>query len=89
MIPHKDLEFEVEDGSGNRRLFNIFNAAAGFALSMSVSRGSPVNVDVLCWSEAGARAWGGDDAVEEYREDPTASVFERIVVRAESQGRVA
>jgi len=48
----------------------------------------PVNVDVIVYSRAAARAWGGDSAVEVYDADPDASVHERIVIRAESLGRI-
>ena len=40
-----------------------------------------VQVDVLCWSEEGALAYGGDDALESYREDPDCSVLERSIWR--------
>jgi len=36
-------------------------------------------IDVCIWTIGGARWFGGDDAVEAYREDPDASVFERWV----------
>jgi hypothetical protein len=35
------------------------------------------------------KGWGGDDAVEVYKEDPDASVSERIKITADSVGRVA
>jgi hypothetical protein len=85
----KDLEFAVDDASGNERIFKSFDEAAGFAISLACSDGEEHNIDVLCWSKAAARAWGGEDAVESYREDPDASVTQRIVVRAENVGRVA
>ena len=50
--------------------------------------GEKINLDVVTWSRAAARAWGGDDAVEQYDEDPEASIFERIVVQADSWGRI-
>lgn len=85
---HQDVEFAVDDASGNERIFKDANQAAGFALALALGDGRPHNIDVLIWSEEGAEAYGGDDAVEQYREDPEASVFERIVLRADSQGRV-
>jgi len=39
-----------------------------------------VVIDVCVYSEAGADFHGGDDAVKSYREDPDASVHERIEV---------
>lgn len=49
--------------------------------SIAASNGEASSVDVLVWTEAGARWYGGDDAIERYREDPEASVFERIEER--------
>lgn len=85
---HKDVEFSVEDAGGNERIFKTFNEAAGFAVSLAVSDGTEHSVDVLVFSAAGARWLGGDDAVESYREDPDASVHERIVITAQAVGRV-
>lgn len=86
---HKDLEFAVNDASGRQRTFKKFDEACGFAVSLAASDGGEHNIDVLAYSEAAARFWGGDDAVEVYREDPEASVHERIVVRADAKGRIA
>jgi len=86
---HKDVEFAVDDASGKERIFKTFDEAAGFAVSMAASNGQTVNIDVLIWSKSGARAYAGDDGVEQYEEDPEASVFERIEVRADAVGRIA
>lgn len=86
---HKHVDFEVTDLSGNPHRFRTFDEAAGFAVSVSASFGGSVYIDVVVWSKAGARFYAGDDGVEEYEEDPEASVFDRLVVRADSQGRVA
>jgi len=85
---HKDVEYAVEDGSGKERIFKTPDEAAGFAVSMALS-GRPAYIDVLIWSRAGA-VWyrGSDDGGDEYDEDPEASIFERIRVKAESEGRV-
>jgi len=85
---HKDVEYAVEDGSGQERIFKSFDEAAGFALGMAVSRGES-DLDVLVFSKAGARFYGGDDAVEQYEEDPEASVFERFEIRVNAVGRIA
>jgi hypothetical protein len=87
---HKDLEFHVDtqDGLGTR-VFNTFEEAAVMAIARSAGNGDPATIDVLTYSRAGAKAWQGDHGVEVYNEDPDASVHERIVVRAESQGRIA
>jgi hypothetical protein len=87
---HKDVEFEVENTSGERRtrIYKTFDEAAGYALSIAISSGEAV-LDVLVWTESGARWLGGDDAVEQYREDPDASVFDRYVIKVNAQGRIA
>lgn len=85
---HKDVDFAVDDAGGNEKIFGNFDEACGFAVSLAASDGRPHNVDVLIHSKAGARAWGGDDAVEQYLEDPDASVSDRIEIRAEIKGRV-
>jgi hypothetical protein len=84
---HPDVEYAVEDASGQERIFKTFDEAAGFALGMAISRGESV-IDVLIWSKAGARWYGGEDAVERYNEDPDASVFERFEIRVNAVGRV-
>jgi hypothetical protein len=84
---HPQVEFAINDASGRERIFKTWDEAAGFALSLACS-GRTVNLDVLIWGESGARFWGGDDAVEQYREDPEASVFERIEIKADPMGRV-
>jgi len=86
---HKDVEFAVDDYQGHERIFKTFDEAAGFAVSIAASGKSNVTIDVLIHSVAGARWWGGDDAVEEYREDPDASVSDRIEISANPVGRVA
>lgn len=89
---HKDLEFMVKapwKGGPHESYYKRFADAMMQAAALSISRGGePVYVDVLTWSQSAARAWGGDDAVEVYQFDPEASVHERIVVTAESHGRI-
>lgn len=82
------LEFCVDDCSGKQRTFDTFAEACAFAVGISASGRGPVNVDVLAYSEADAKAWQGDDGVQEYRADPDCSVFDRIVITAESLGRI-
>lgn len=87
---HKDVEYRVNDASGKPRYFKSSNEAAGFAVSIAMAHGQDVNIDVLVHSPAGARWYrGSSDGVDEYNEDPEASVFDRIVVRAESVGRIS
>lgn len=89
MARHKDLEFAVDNAAGEEVIFKSFEQAVAFAVSLSVSQGKAVNVDVLAWSLAAAKAWTGEEGAESYREDPAASVFQRIRIRADDQGRVA
>ena len=84
---HKDVEFSVDDASGKERIFKNFDEAAGFAVAVAAS-GRETHLDVLIWSKSGARFYGGDDAVEQYNEDPEASVFERFEISVNSVGRV-
>lgn len=86
---HPDVDYCVDDCSGAERSFKSFDEAAGFALAVAISGKENVHLDVVIWSEAGAFAYGGDDALETYREDPEASVHERFEIKANSQGRVA
>jgi len=85
---HPDVEFAVDDAGGDERIFKTWDEAAGLAVSVALSDGRPANLDVLIWSEDGAAAWGGDDAVEQYNEDPEASVFERFEIKVNVVGRV-
>ena len=80
---HKDVEFAVGD-----KYVDTFNEAAGIAVVQAAATGRTAFVDVIVSSKSGAR-WLMDDAgVEQYLEDPEASVFERVAVTAEYQGRV-
>jgi hypothetical protein len=84
---HADVEFAVDDAGGNERIFKDGKEAGAFAVQVAIARGE-ANIDVLVWSEEGARAYGGDDAVERYNEDPEASVFERYEVKVNFVGSV-
>lgn len=85
---HKDVEYAVDDASGQERIFKTFDAASGFAVSLTAS-GRPSNIDILVWSRAGAKWLMGDDGAQQYDEDPEASVFERLEIRVNNQGRIA
>jgi len=89
---HPDVEYEVAEFVGKsgttKRVFPTFDQAAAFAFSVAASRGE-TTLDVLIWSEEGARAYGGDDAVRRYNEDPEASVFERFEIKINAAGRVS
>lgn len=85
---HKDVEFHV-DFRGTTRIFQTWDEAAGFAVTATAALGEvKMLIDIVIWSEAGARWWFGDEGVEMYREDPEASVFQRIEVKANDWGRV-
>jgi len=87
---HKDVEFFVWNGNQIlRKVFRTFDEATAFAISLSVTRGEDVYIDVVIYSRSGARWYGGDYGVEVYEEDTEASISDRIVVRAESLGRIA
>lgn len=85
---HDDVEYAVDDYQGEERIFKTFDEAAGFAFSVAASRGETVNLDVLIWSEEGAEWYGGDSAVEQYNEDPEASVYERLEITVNNAGRI-
>lgn len=85
----KDLEFHVDYPNGTSLVSPSFHKAASAAVSIACSNGQPVNIDVIALSQKGAKLWAGQDGVESYNEDPDASVFDRIVVKAESLGRIA
>jgi len=87
--PVPNLEYAVDDCSGRERIFKTPDAAAGFAVAIAMSGRANVSIDVLTWDRDAAVAYGGDDAGEVYDEDPEASVHDRIVIKAESMGRVA
>lgn len=84
---HRDVEFAVDDASGQERIFKTWDEAAGFALAIATGSGTS-QIDMLVYSEAGARWAQGDDGVEQYLEDPEASVFERYEIKVNPVGRV-
>lgn len=85
---HKDVEYAVPSaGIGRDGNFKTFDEAAAHAVIIALTRGK-ADIDVLIWSKAGANFYGGDEAVEQYNEDPEASVFERFEVRVNAVGRV-
>ena len=87
-MSHDDVEFHVADCAGTPRVFESLDEAAGFAVAVAATGKDDVVIDVVIWSEDGARAYAGDDGVENYNEDPDASVFERIEIKVNNAGRV-
>lgn len=89
---HKNLEFHVENKARNANVevFNDFDKACIAAIVKSLSAGgAPVTLDVVTWDAAAAKAWGGEEAVYSYLEDPEASVHQRFLIRVDDQGRIA
>lgn len=84
---HPDVEYVVE-AAGTQRAYNNFDEALSYAFSVALSAGR-TNLDVLVYSEEGAEVFGGDSAVDEYRDDPEASVFRRFELRVNDLGRVS
>lgn len=85
-----DLEFHVSaENSVTTEIYTNFGKACLAAVSKSVQSGLVVRIDVITWTRAAARKWGGDEAIRVYEDDPEASVHERIVVKAEATGHVA
>jgi len=84
---HKDVEFSVSWGHHEERVYKSPKEATSAVVVGCMSRGE-ATLDILVYSEAGARSYGGDDAVEQYREDPEASVFERFEFKCNAVGRV-
>ena len=85
---HKDVQYTVDTTAAKEEVFKTFDDAAAFALSRAIASGS-ARLNVLVWTEAGARWYGGSDAIKQYREDPGASVFETFAIKANAQGRIA
>jgi len=86
---HDGVEYQVEGGQeANPKYFDDPKEAAQAVFNNLISSGR-ATLDVLVYSEDGAKAHGGDDAVERYREDPDASVFERFEFSCNHVGRVS
>lgn len=74
-------------GSTDTTIFESWDAACAKALTIAASSGQST-IDVVCHSEDEAFNYGGLDAVERYRDDPDASVFERFEIKANCVGMV-
>lgn len=90
---HSDVDFVVGTFSSRNistdiNSFKTFNEAAGNAIGRAASSGREMAIDIIIYSKSGARWWAGDEGVEQYEEDPDASVFERFVIKAHSEGRI-
>lgn len=69
---HQDIEFHAEiNDTDITEVFDTWQEALNYV-------GDKLGkIDVCIWSKEGAYAYGGDDAVDMYKIDPYASVFER------------
>ena len=85
---HPDVEFQTSGLGGRDVVFREFDEAVVFAVHTSLGDGTWTGVYIIIRSEAGARWWGGEPALEQYRSDPEASVFEKINVKATSEGMI-
>lgn len=85
---HPQVSYHVDCPNRGEMVYKTWDDAAAAAVTIAAGNGDPVNLDVCIGSEAGARWYGGDDAVEAYREDPDASVSERYEIRVNAVGRV-
>ena len=87
-IALEDYKAEIVNAGQYKTVLEAFEAAKQAARAAKSSR-----IDVVTWTRAAARAWGGDFAVEMYNEDPDASVHERLLLDDDgewcSTGRVA
>jgi len=83
---HPEVEYVVEADRAERA-YPTFDEALVYAFSAAMSAGQ-ARIDVLVYGEEGAEAFGGREAVEEYREDPDASVFRRFEIEVRDMGRV-
>ncbi len=84
---HPEVEYVVEADRAERA-YPTFDEALVYAFSVAMSAGQ-ARIDVLVYGEEGAEAFGGSEAVEEYREDPDASVFRRFEIEVRDIGRVS
>lgn len=88
---HNDVEFSVhkpdDKDKDKEKIYKYTDHAIDACFSLAASTGTSI-LDVLVYSEKGAEQWGGDDAVERYKEDPDASVFERYEISINCIGRV-
>lgn len=82
-----DVEYHVPTRYGRVLIYEHVEDAGRRAFLEALAHGE-ATVDVVVCSEEGARSFGGDDAVDEYNEDPEASVFERMQIRLNNLGRV-
>jgi len=89
---HADVEYHISprDCVDNEKTFITINPKLAHSDAMYRAMGGmPMWLDVCIWSEEGAKFYGGDDGVEQYRLDPEASVFDRFEININYVGMVA
>jgi hypothetical protein len=84
---HADVEFMVEAPGMEDFYTHDAGEAQQKAMTYAMARGE-ATLDVLVCSKEGAWAYGGDDAVSSYNEDPEASVYERFEIKVNCAGRI-
>lgn len=84
---HPDVEYAIDTAEG-QKIFKRYNEAALAAVDQAMFRGEST-LDILIYSEKGAKFLFGDEGIERYREDPDASVFERYEIKVNNVGRVS
>ena len=88
-----DLEYHVE-ATGVKSDIKIYStfyqakAHAVFLLHAFRYNVPIVCIDVVTWTRAAARQYGGDEAAAIYDEDPDASVHDRIKCTLDSKGNL-
>lgn len=84
---HGGVSFELEQEHRKWTQFidSGWDRVCGLAISVGASNGMPVIISLMCSSEEGAESIGFGDV---HRDDPEASVTERLIIRVESQGRI-
>ena len=89
---HQDVSYHVGqlnglDNISQTIVFHDFDSAAAYAVNRGFQGGRMV-MDVIVYSEKGARSLFGEEGVKEYREDPSTSVFKRLKIKVDNVGRV-
>lgn len=82
-----DVEYHVDLTDSVTDRYEHMEDAAGTAVMVALHKGE-ATIDVVVFNKGGAWKYGGDDAVEEFLEDPEASVFNRIELKVNMLGRV-
>ena len=77
--------FHFDGIARNKRQCPSWESALALAVARAAGDGMAYHVDVCCYSQEAADAFG---CGEEYRDDPNSSVTQRVVIRAENEGRI-